>query len=800
MNFFSFFTSYRVFIFVKMEFSEFLQRLHLAHTDHDKTSLESWLILKNFLKKNIIQSILYTTDILNNTDIKIPIKCLAMILFKTVFASADAKIDDPIPHDVFTRFYSTLLSLFEIPNLQIVSISASIVFYLSSSEIKDDSSIPLISQFVECLNKSNNLYSIYAYTSILLDLCKEFTLPVEDIYSIVSGIFGHLSSGTLPPEVSCRMISLFRTIIPTFPTEFIASDTFKKMLEMLLNLTYIQEVKVEAIITWSEIIFSCTILQENVLNVIADLILKEMLNSEETLVLLSSCVFWCDVIVALSGRSELIVGYTETLFNSLFRILCFRSSPCLELEFEDLQETAKSTLEDFVYSTRATSPLFLHDVISNHSDNPDPLVQNSLLIFARTLCKVNRSVDKDQYLAYLSNALTINAPVVLFQSIRYFRALFSVFKDDRLMSLARFIPIIFKYIGSDAPIRSEIALLFAHIVLNDSLGYTRQCCEVLLEYCVCQNLEVSSSAFHAISNIGRSENVDTLMFIVSKLLDILASSDVDSINIATDVCVSLIPYISSLKHNFQAFVEPSVRLLYEIAPRTTRALQTLAYLGCYFKQPIESNLGMFLDLLIRALDHDQSDIDFSSAAKSVFLVIQNFDVGQYLELIIQRITECIINSNRSLLTIVDAIECFLDIRSIGAASASLIVHSLPNFINSFNNCFEECVEHKIGHIAMRFIDIAIAILRDEPSESTLLTGFELIDHISSVIQLSDYNTTLSTIEYISLASELYSTQVKELLDRFSNVREVLTQSATFTEPETAAVLCSKLGIPVISSF
>ena len=327
-----------------MDFDVFLSKLQESQNEDTQVSLASWNLLCKFRDSNLPLCVNYIIQILNDPDMLEHIKCLSMILFKKLYKGKNQNQISEIPNEILSNLFQTLINLFETESLQLVSVAASIVFLISSAEIKAENNLTLISGFAENLQKSTNPYIVFGFCCLLFDLCREFSLPNEINFLVVSAVFEQLSSGQLPPVVASRCIALFRSTVPNYSAEFISSQLFTDILKMLTELTALPETKTESLLAWAVIISLCSPYNDEILDSIGDMSIHDMLTSDDDAVLIATCVFWSDAARAFAKSTTSLVQYMEPLLRGLFRLLCIRAGDQIHEEFDELPQTAVHTL------------------------------------------------------------------------------------------------------------------------------------------------------------------------------------------------------------------------------------------------------------------------------------------------------------------------------------------------------------------------------------------------------------------------------------------------------------------------
>lgn len=669
--------------------------------------------------------------------------------------------------ETFDSFFNSLLALFEYENLQVVSIASSIVFHLSSGEIQEDNYIPLISSYADNLQKTTNPYMVFGFSCLLFSICQEFSLPNEVNFTILSAIFQQLSSGSLPPVVASRIIALFRSSVQKYPSEFMRSQLFSDVLNMLIDLTTLPGTKVESLLAWAVIISLNTPFSSDILYKVGEISLNEMHESVVEPVLNAAAIFWADVARKFKETTAELTPYTEPLLRGLFRLLCIRTSDHAHEDLDELPQTSLHTLKTFVKISPVTSAPHMADIILEHINSHEVLEVNATLIFCAVLVKARinpgdhmfeepidetiapssegiyddqmsdhpiikfgesmfeEPIEESTVINLVGQALQSGVPLLTYNGLWCMRCILRATVNP--YPLAPYIPIAFEILEGEADMncKRQATLLLSTIAFASELGYQIQATAAAMELAKCNDVILSKDAFRSLRRIGdiddylENPNSPTLSVhkaIVPELLSFLSDciSDEDQLVNVIDISTVLVPYIVNLGPvHYQEFAPQTISLLMAALPKTCETFHPLAILATNFPEMFMPYLEQFVTALVEALQQNENNDATSAAAANMMDIVLNFDISGALPDLIEAVATIMVHCDRPFNVLKDVADLATDLHQLRDIEFTFagFTHSIPLLTSAFVTCLQD-LDSDNDLVAARFITFCTCTIDD----------------------------------------------------------------------------------------
>lgn len=724
-----------------MNFEQFCAKLIESTSLDITTSLASWTLLQEFRNSYLQDCVIYITNLINDASVNEHLKCLAMILIRNLYrnnANAGQFMVRNLTQEIFTTFFNSLLALFEYESLQVVSIASSIVFYLSLGEIQEDNCIPLVRGYADNLQKTTNPYMVFGFSSLLFAICQEFSLPNEVNFAILSAIFQQLSSGTLPGVVASRIIALFRSSVQKYPSEFMKSQLFSDVLNMLIDLTTLPETKVESILAWAVIISLNTPFSGDILCKVGEITLNEMHDSDDDAVLNAAAIFWADVARKFKETTADLITYTEPLLLGLFRLLCIRSSDHAHEDLDELPQTSLHTLKTFIKISPISSAPFMAEIIYQHINSRDILEMSATLIFCAVLVKANillgdtslEPIDESVVVNLIAQALSLNVPLLTYNSLWCMRCLLRATSNP--YPLAPYVPIAFTILEGgefDMNCKRQATLLMSTIAFAPELGFQLQAAAAAMELAKSTDVIISKDAFRSLRRIGEIEDyhrndssptLDVHREIVPELLNFLSDcvGDEEQIVNVIDISSVLVPYIINLGPMYFAdFAPQTIELLMAALPQTCATFMPLTLLASNFQELFTPYIEQFVTALVEALQQTENNDATSAAASNLFEIVAHFDISWALQAIIESIVTIMMHCDRPFNVLKDVADLAIDLHNSEGIEFPFgdFVHSIPLLTNAFVACLQD-LDSDNDLVAARFINFATIAISESENE------------------------------------------------------------------------------------
>ena len=773
-----------------MNFEDFYSKLQESESEDTRISLGSWNLLCKFRDSNLPLCVTFITQLLNNTEVNEHIKGLAMILFKKLQNRTKKVPLQEIPQEILSNFYTSLLSLFEFESLQLVSIAASIVFIISSNEIKDNNNISLISGYADNLQKSSNPYAVFGYCCLLFDLCQEFSLPIEILFLVVSAIFQQLSTGQLPPVVASRCIALFSSTVSNFSKEFTTSQLFSDVLKMLVELTNMPGTETESFLAWAVIISTCQQFSVDILESIGGISIQNMQESEDEAILIATCVFWADTARTFAKSTTNLIAYAEPLLHGLFRLLCIRGGDQNHEDFGELQQAAAHTLKTFTKYTPFTSAPFIADIVREYAESTELAEANATLIFSRVLANADiSSLDVPLVSNLISNCLQSGVHILLYNAISCLRALIYSLQDASVLS--ELVSTVFEIIEQplETTVRCRIAMLMSAVALTPELECQIQACDIILQYAKSSDTIISAAAFHALSEItndnelSREEYCLTILpvhtYIVPELLTFIeecTAEGIQQIENINDICNKILtPLISLMEDKYEQFVERTIAAMMEVLAETSSVYKPLSIIASTNTALFEDCIETFIQTLVEAFQSGV-DVRIADAADCFFNVASTYDLEEVIPTVVECLLGILSSCERPFYVLKSCTELTIELRNAGAEiPLGDFVGTIPALIESFENARFDG-DSDIGLIATRYIEYISAIITDcsaEEKESAIEAGCALTERTCTVCNQCDTDFEGAILVFLNALISTDPSIAQTFFEQNENVQKVI---------------------------